>query len=55
MATISFDYPKEKIDKLDEFAQKEGRNRSAYIQKVLLEWLSSSVNEPKKKIKLKRK
>lgn len=41
MATVSmvFNYPKEKIDKLDELAQKDDRTRSGYIQLILLKFL----------------
>lgn len=61
-AVISFDYPQEKIDKLDELSANEGRTRSAYIQKVLADWIESqnpkiviSTDNIKKKLKLKRK
>lgn len=60
MATLSFDYHQEKIEKLDELAKSEGRNRSAYIQKVLLEYLQKHYDKnihsaKKKKIIIKKK
>jgi predicted amino acid racemase len=38
---IVFNYPEEKIKKLDELAKKEGRSRSGLIQIILLKFLKS--------------
>lgn len=38
---IVFNYPEEKIKKIDELAQKEDRTRSGFIQLILLKFLKS--------------
>lgn len=53
MPTLVFNYKKEKVDKLDELAQKESRTRSSYIQKVLFDWLKAKGKDLNKKKKVK--
>lgn len=55
MPNIVFNYPAKKIDKLDQYAAKESRTRSSYIQKVLLDYINKkTVIVPKKKVKKKK-